>query len=109
MQADEVETDDVLLQLFNFMPDLIIVSAAHLLRDPRLTIPRRIQASNTEDGTLFRRASSLRPLASDRPSPPFSSHHVCAQALGQTARDYGVVTVCLSASQEETPVPTGSR
>ena len=33
MQVDETESDDILLQVYNFMPDLVILSATSLLRD----------------------------------------------------------------------------
>ena len=42
MQVDETESDDILLQVYNFMPDLVILSATSLLRDPRLALPRRL-------------------------------------------------------------------
>jgi hypothetical protein len=43
MQTDEVETDDVLANLFNFMPDLVIISTPHLMRDPPLALQRRLK------------------------------------------------------------------
>ena len=83
LQTDEVETDDVLANLFNFMPDLVIISTPHLMRDPPLALQRRLKvcvlvhptpADAVENQLPFhakvgkgRRATSLRKLRTGRP------------------------------------------
>jgi len=43
LQADETSADDIQAQLYNFMPDLVLVSSAPLMRDPAIALPRRLQ------------------------------------------------------------------
>lgn len=52
MQADEVGTADIVGQLYNFMPDLVILSALHLMRDPRLALPGRLETLQASASAL---------------------------------------------------------
>jgi hypothetical protein len=52
LQADEVGTADITGQLYNFMPDLVILSALPLMRDPRLALPRRLRALQESASSL---------------------------------------------------------
>jgi len=54
LQVDEVGSDDVIAQLYNFMPDLVMLSAVHLMYDPLPLAPRlqAIRAAASELGVV---------------------------------------------------------